>query len=123
MGWLRTGGALLLAGLATGISGASGQGFTLTPPPPGGVVLDEGGRQPFGSSGLDDPLRGLGRTVNPLDAPIQSDLDRYRNEPLPVPTGPATGLKPVRPPPRPGCPGTAPLSGRTGQNWRCTVLR
>ena len=84
MDWLRTAGALLLAGLATGATGAAGQGLTLTPPPPGGVVLDQGGRQPFGSSGLDDPLRGLGRTVNPLDAPIQGDLDRYRDQPLPV---------------------------------------
>ena len=123
MDWLRTAGALLLAGLATGATGAAGQGLTLTPPPPGGVVLDQGGRQPFGSSGLDDPLRGLGRSVNPLDAPIQGDLDRYRDQPLPVPKGPATGVAPVRPPPRPGCAATVPSPGRAGQNWRCPVLR
>lgn len=97
----------LLVSLCT--SGPVAAGTTVLPLPGIGALgtgtIGEGGRQPFGSSGVDDPLRGLGRQVNPLDAPIQGDLDRYRDDITPFPTlPPQPDLTPYlspRPPMRP----------------------
>ena len=123
MGWRSAGVAIVLLAVAAGAAAA--QPLPLTPlTPPVMPVPGQGGRQPFGSSGIDDPLRGLGRQVNPLDAPIQGDLGRYLDDPLPGPV-PAP-LRSVQPPPRPVCPGLGPTPtrpGLAGENWRCPVLR
>ncbi|MCA8880267.1 MAG: hypothetical protein KDA73_09995 [Rhodobacteraceae bacterium] len=87
-----------LAGIAAG-GPVAGQDLRVGPVPGAGPLypMDLGGRLPFGSPDYADPLNGLGKPGNPLDAPIEGDFDRYRNLPEPVPM-PRPVVRPVVPP-------------------------